>query len=200
MGADHDHVGSGRASRPGDLLVRDAIAQHRVGADAGLPGLRDEAGEPVADVTVRGPERLRAFDVPPEWIPRMVDEVPAWAVAASTAAGISRVRGAAELRVKESDRIASLGRNLATGAAGTAVVPLIQPGTLYDERLYQLDFRASKVFRVGASRRLQANIDLYNAGNSSAILGINTTYGANWMRPTSILQGRLLKFGAQFDF
>jgi hypothetical protein len=93
----------------------------------------------------------------------------------------------------------SLGRNLATGAAGTALVQLIQPGTMYDERLYQVDFRASKIFQLG-SRRLQANIDLYNAGNSSAILAINTTYGANWLRPTSILQGRLLKFGAQFDF
>ena len=70
---------------------------------------------------------------------------------------------------------------------------------MYDERLYQLDFRASKMFRLG-SRRLQANIDLYNAGNASSILAINTTYGANWLRPTSILQGRLLKFGAQFDF
>jgi hypothetical protein len=93
----------------------------------------------------------------------------------------------------------SLGRNLATGAAGTASVPLIQPGTMYDERLYQLDFRASKMFRI-ASRRLQANVDVYNAGNSSAILGINTTYGSNWLRPTSILQGRLVKFGVQFDF
>ena len=43
----------------------------------------------------------------------------------------------------------SLGRNLASGAAGTASVPLIAPGTMYDERLYQLDFRASKIFRFG---------------------------------------------------
>ena len=70
---------------------------------------------------------------------------------------------------------------------------------MYDERLYQLDFRASKIFKLG-SRRLQANVDLYNAGNSSSILSINTTYGANWLRPTGILQGRLIKFGGQFDF
>ena len=93
----------------------------------------------------------------------------------------------------------SLGRPLATGAAGTAVVPLIQPGTMYDERLYQLDFRASKIFRFG-QQRLQANVDVYNAGNASSILSNNLTYGSNWLRPTAILQGRLVKFGAQWDF
>jgi hypothetical protein len=93
----------------------------------------------------------------------------------------------------------SLGRPLATGLAGTAAVPLIAPGTMYDERLYQLDFRASKIFRFG-QRRLQANVDIYNAGNASSVLSINTTFGPNWLRPTGVLQGRLVKFGAQFDF
>jgi hypothetical protein len=93
----------------------------------------------------------------------------------------------------------SLGRNLATGVNGIATVQLIQPGTMYDERLYQLDLRGSKIFRFGRTR-VQANVDLYNAGNASSILTINTTYGSSWQRPTSILQGRLLKFGAQLDF
>ena len=70
---------------------------------------------------------------------------------------------------------------------------------MYDERLYQLDLRASKVFRFGRSR-LQANVDLYNAANAGAILSINTTYGSNWMRPTNVLQGRLLRLGGQLDF
>ena len=93
----------------------------------------------------------------------------------------------------------SLGRPLATGVAGTATVPLIQPGTMYDERLYQLDVRFSKIFRFG-QQRLQANVDIYNAGNASSILSNNLTYGSNWLRPTGILQGRLVKFGAQLDF
>ncbi|MGH7741672.1 MAG: 3-phosphoshikimate 1-carboxyvinyltransferase, partial [Candidatus Eiseniibacteriota bacterium] len=63
-------------------------------------------------VTLSAPERLVAADVPPEWVPGMIDEVPAWAVAASAAHGISRLSGAAELRHKESDRIASLVRGL----------------------------------------------------------------------------------------
>jgi hypothetical protein len=94
----------------------------------------------------------------------------------------------------------SLNRNLATGANGIATVQLIAPGTMYDERLYQLDLRASKAFRFGGHHRLQANIDVYNAGNASSILSINTTYGSNWLKPTSILQGRIVKFGGQWDF
>jgi hypothetical protein len=93
----------------------------------------------------------------------------------------------------------TLGRNLSTGANGTATVQLIQPGTMYDERLYQLDLRISKGLKVGG-HRLQGNIDIYNAGNASSVLSINTTYGQNWLNPTSILQGRLVKFGGQWDF
>jgi hypothetical protein len=48
---------------------------------------------------------------------------------------------------------------------------------MYDERLYQLDLRASKVFVSAEGTRLQANLDLYNAANAGAILSINTTYG-----------------------
>jgi 3-phosphoshikimate 1-carboxyvinyltransferase len=70
------------------------------------------AGEPAGDVTVTGPESLRAFTVPAAWLPRMVDEAPAWAVLASAARGVSRLTGAAELRVKESDRIASIAAGL----------------------------------------------------------------------------------------
>jgi 3-phosphoshikimate 1-carboxyvinyltransferase len=84
-----------------------------MGAGIETENARLEAGEPVGDVTVRGPERLQPFDVPAEWLPRLVDEVPAWVIVASAAPGISRVRGASELRVKESDRIVALVRNLA---------------------------------------------------------------------------------------
>jgi 3-phosphoshikimate 1-carboxyvinyltransferase len=71
------------------------------------------AAEPIGDVTVEGPDALAAFDIPPEWLPRLLDEVPAWTLAAAAARGVSRLRGAAELRVKESDRIAVLASQLA---------------------------------------------------------------------------------------
>lgn len=89
----------------------DVLAE--MGAEVSLSHVRSEAGEPVGDVTVTGPHRLRAFDVPPEWAPRLIDEVPAWAVLACAAEGTSRITGAAELRVKESDRVLAIARNLA---------------------------------------------------------------------------------------
>jgi len=79
-----------------------------MGALVSIANERSEAGEPVGDVTVLGPEALRAFDVPAAWLPRMIDEAPAWAVVAAAARGTSRLTGATELRIKESDRIASL--------------------------------------------------------------------------------------------
>jgi hypothetical protein len=93
--------------------------------------------------------------------------------------------------------IGSLGRPL---TAGTATVPLIAPGTMYGERLNQVDFRLSRVFRFASSSRILANVDLYNMFNRSPTLALNTTYGSAWLRPLQILQGRLLKFSAQLDF
>ena len=67
--------------------------------------------EPVADITVRS-ARLRGVEVAGELIPRLLDEIPALAVAAAFAEGRTVVRDAAELRVKESDRITALVRGL----------------------------------------------------------------------------------------
>jgi len=92
--------------------------------------------------------------------------------------------------------LSSLGRPLTTG---NATVPLIKPGTQYAGRLHQVDFRGTRSFRFGA-RRIMANVDLYNLFNTSPILALNNTYGANWQQPTQILQGRLVKFGVQLDF
>jgi 3-phosphoshikimate 1-carboxyvinyltransferase len=77
------------------------------------------AGEPVGDLRVRyGP--LQAFDIGGELIPRLVDEIPVLVVAACRAEGTSRIREAAELRVKETDRLAVMCRQL--GAMGAQLV------------------------------------------------------------------------------
>lgn len=101
---------SGVSLNPGRTGLLDVL--ERMGAKVERSGARIEAGEEVGNVTVEGPARLAPFDVPAEWIPRLIDEVPAWAVVASAAAGVSRLSGAAELRVKESDRLSTLARNL----------------------------------------------------------------------------------------
>ncbi|MCC6949271.1 MAG: 3-phosphoshikimate 1-carboxyvinyltransferase [Bradyrhizobiaceae bacterium] len=73
---------------------------------------RDEGGEPVVDLRVRA-SSLRGVDVPAARAPSMIDEYPVLAVAAAFAEGETRLRGLAELRVKESDRLAAIAAGLA---------------------------------------------------------------------------------------
>ncbi|MGH7114794.1 MAG: 3-phosphoshikimate 1-carboxyvinyltransferase, partial [Stellaceae bacterium] len=87
-----------------------------MGADITMVNQRDEGGEPVADLCARA-GALRGADIPAERAPRMIDEYPVLAVAAACAKGRTVMRGLAELRVKESDRLAAI----ATGLAGCGV-------------------------------------------------------------------------------
>lgn len=84
----------------------------RMGAEIQLESLREEGGEPVADVVVYGMP-LTGTEVAPEEVPSLIDEVPALCVAAALAEGRTVVRGAGELRVKESDRIGAMAAALA---------------------------------------------------------------------------------------
>jgi 3-phosphoshikimate 1-carboxyvinyltransferase len=93
-------------------------ALRAMGADIRLANVRELGGEAVADLAVRHAP-LRGIDVPLEIVPDMIDEFPALFVAAAAAAGTTRIRGAAELRVKESDRIAVMAQGLR--ALGIAV-------------------------------------------------------------------------------
>lgn len=78
-----------------------------MGADIAESGQRRHGGESVADLRVRAAD-LRGIDVPEAVVPDMIDEFPALFVAAACAEGVTRIRGAAELRVKESDRLATM--------------------------------------------------------------------------------------------
>ena len=88
---------------------------------------------------------------------------------------------------------------------GTFTVPLIQPGSMFGERVLQIDLRIAKVFRA-QGLRVRAMLDVGNLTNSSTVLLQNNTYGANWLRPAYIMPGRLLNlsievtFEAQADF
>jgi hypothetical protein len=91
----------------------------------------------------------------------------------------------------------SLGRSL-SGNAANVTVNLVEPGTMYGDRLNQLDLRFSKIVRYGRTQT-RFNIDIYNALNSNAVLTLNNNFGA-WQQPTVILLARFAKLGVQFDF
>jgi 3-phosphoshikimate 1-carboxyvinyltransferase len=82
-----------------------------MGASVAVENRRVQGGEPVADVTVRT-SRLRSTEVSGHTVVRMIDEFPLLAVAATQAEGVTSVRDAAELRVKETDRIAVIASEL----------------------------------------------------------------------------------------
>lgn len=107
---------------PGSELLLEAVgmnprrtgllsALRLMGADIVEENPRSEGGEPVADLRVRH-ARLRGVEVPQALAPDMIDEFPALFVAAAVAEGRTVVSGAAELRVKESDRIATMAAGL----------------------------------------------------------------------------------------
>ena len=90
----------------------------RMGARVERARLREEGGEPVADLVVRG-AGLRGTRVESDLVPRCIDEIPALAVAAVLAAGETVIEGAGELRVKEVDRLSALAGEL--GRLGAVV-------------------------------------------------------------------------------
>ena len=93
----------------------------RMGAPAAFTGAREVAGEPVGNLTCVTSE-LRATEVGGDLIPRTIDEVPLLAVLATQARGETVIRDAAELRVKESDRLAAMAEVL--GAMGAEITEL----------------------------------------------------------------------------
>jgi hypothetical protein len=94
----------------------------------------------------------------------------------------------------------SLGRDL-SGGATNVTVNLIQPGSMYADRLTELDLRVGKILRYGRARA-NLMVEIYNVFNSSGVLLQNNTFGgaAPWLQPQSILPARFLKLGVQFDF
>ncbi len=100
-----------------------------------------------------------------------------------------------------------LNRPFAGTASQTLTVNLIEPGTLYGDRVNQFDVRVAKNLRFG---RVRTNVgfDVINLANSNAVLAYNQTFvlpsatspAGSWLRPTSVLQPRFVKLSAQIDF
>jgi hypothetical protein len=94
----------------------------------------------------------------------------------------------------------SLGRGLSS--SNNVTVNIVEPNTLYGERMNQLDFRIGRIFQV-KNYRMQANLDLFNALNGNTVLLINNTYGtdgATWLVPQGVLPGRIAKLSIQVNF
>jgi hypothetical protein len=80
-----------------------------------------------------------------------------------------------------------------------ASINVIEPGTLYGERLNQLDFRVGKILRFGG-RKATVNLDLYNALNVDTVQTLNNAFGPLWQRPSTVILARFAKIGMQLDF
>ncbi|HEY8328323.1 MAG TPA: 3-phosphoshikimate 1-carboxyvinyltransferase [Rhodanobacter sp.] len=93
-----------------------------MGADITVEHEREAGGEPVGDLVVRHAP-LHGVELPEALVPDMIDEFPALFIAAAVASGTTVIRGAAELRVKESDRIATMASGLRTLGAVVEETP-----------------------------------------------------------------------------
>ena len=94
-----------------------------------------------------------------------------------------------------------IGRPLSNNATQIEV-PVIAPGTVFGDRINQLDFRVGKVFNLDHARFV-INLDLHNALNTDAILELSQDYGRNgdqFMNARSMIQGRVTQISVQVDF
>lgn len=92
----------------------------------------------------------------------------------------------------------SLGRPLA-GNAANVTVSIVEPASLYGDRMYQTDVRLGKIIRFARSRRMTASVDLFNVFNADAVLEESSNY-SSFRRPTIVLGARVLKFTVSANF
>lgn len=139
----------------------------RMGARIDILNERSAAGEPVADLFVVA-SRLRGIDIPEDQVPLAIDEFPALFIAAACAAGRTRLSGARELRVKESDRIQVMAEGLQTlgvDAVATEDGMIIEGGTIRGGRVNSHgDHRIAMAFAM-AGLRADADIEISDCAN-----------------------------------
>ncbi|HEY6614252.1 MAG TPA: hypothetical protein VIZ32_07015, partial [Vicinamibacterales bacterium] len=93
-----------------------------------------------------------------------------------------------------------LGR-LPSGNVPNVTINLIEPGSLYGDRINQLDFRIAKNFTFGSTRSM-ISADLYNVLNTNPVISYNNSFTPNgpWLQPNAILTGRLVRISVDFNF
>ena len=107
---------------------------------------------------------------------------------------------AANYAVTNASVAPSLGRNL-SNSAPNVTVNLIPPGTVYGDRVNELDVRFVKLLKLGRTRT-SVGVEFYNVTNSNPVLTYNQAFipGGAWLTPTSVLQPRYAKISGQIDF
>ncbi len=130
-----------------------------MGADISVLEPREVGGEPVADLRIRHAD-LHGIDIPEDEVPLAIDEFPALFIAAACARGTTTLRGAAELRVKESDRIAAMAEGLDTLGVENEPTPdgiVIEGGTLGGGTIRTFhDHRIAMAFAMAGLRASRA--------------------------------------------
>ena len=138
-----------------------------MGADITLENQREVGGEPVADLRVRA-AKLKGIEIPEELVPLAIDEFPVLFVAAAVAEGRTILRGAEELRVKESDRIQVMADGLLALGVKCEPTPdgiIIDGGTIGGGEVHgHGDHRIAMAFSV-ASLRATAPIRIHDCAN-----------------------------------
>ncbi|WP_320664236.1 3-phosphoshikimate 1-carboxyvinyltransferase [Prochlorococcus sp. MIT 1223] len=122
----------------------------RMGATFELINQKDIAGEPVGDIVVEHNKQLKPFNIDGEIIPRLVDEIPILTVAACFCDGVSKISGASELRIKETDRLKVITRQLA--AMGAKIEEHDDGLTIYGgQKLYGCEVDSETDHRIAMS-------------------------------------------------
>lgn len=138
-----------------------------MGGDITLENQREVGGEPVADIRVRS-AKLKGIDIPEDLVPLAIDEFPVLFVAAACAEGRTVLRGAEELRVKESDRIQVMADGLITLGVKAEPTPdgiIIEGGSIGGGEVWAHgDHRIAMSFSV-ASLRASAPIRIHDCAN-----------------------------------
>jgi len=138
-----------------------------MGGDITLENQREVGGEPVADLRVRG-AKLKGIEIPEHLVPLAIDEFPVLFVAAACAEGRTVLRGAEELRVKESDRIQVMADGLLTLGVKCEPTPdgiIIDGGPIGGGEVHgHGDHRIAMAFSV-ASLRATAPIRIHDCAN-----------------------------------
>ncbi|WP_457981104.1 bifunctional prephenate dehydrogenase/3-phosphoshikimate 1-carboxyvinyltransferase [Ectopseudomonas composti] len=138
-----------------------------MGGDITLENQREVGGEPVADIRVRA-AKLKGIDIPEDLVPLAIDEFPVLFVAAACAEGRTVLRGAEELRVKESDRIQVMADGLISLGVKAEPTPdgiIIEGGVIGGGEVWAHgDHRIAMSFSV-ASLRAGAPIRIHDCAN-----------------------------------